>query len=212
MCLSHGSRAVRCCCWPPGWAVCASGQTSCVKFTVRRGTLSAGACLRRTIRTYQQYLLGIIFIYPAPLAAMDFGNRIWGHKPILISTLNAMPVRALLSCTMKRKLPLQHRLRSTVTGGAALVFALLLLFVPLDMPIKFTLSISTNRRGHSALSSWMTLACGGGRHARLAASDVTSTPQGPEYLSELAVHAVRTARKSSGTMRRVAAARIGCRQ
>lgn len=40
-----------------------------------------------------------------------------------------------------KNFPLQHWLRSTViAGGAALVFALLLLFVPLDMPIKFTLS------------------------------------------------------------------------
>ncbi|MCG3102574.1 intracellular growth attenuator family protein, partial [Enterobacter sp. DRP3] len=37
--------------------------------------------------------------------------------------------------------PLQHWLRSTViAGGAALVFAMLLLFVPLDMPINFPLS------------------------------------------------------------------------
>ena len=40
-----------------------------------------------------------------------------------------------------KNFPLQHWLRSTViAGGAALVLAMLLLFVPLDMPIKFTLS------------------------------------------------------------------------
>jgi hypothetical protein len=40
-----------------------------------------------------------------------------------------------------KNFPLQHWLRSTViAGGAALVLVMLLLFVPLDMPIKFTLS------------------------------------------------------------------------
>lgn len=40
-----------------------------------------------------------------------------------------------------KNFPLQHWLRSAViAGGAALIFLMLLLFVPLDMPIKFTLS------------------------------------------------------------------------
>ncbi len=40
-----------------------------------------------------------------------------------------------------KNFPLQHWLRSTIiAGGAAAVLAMLLLFVPLDMPLKFTLS------------------------------------------------------------------------
>ena len=40
-----------------------------------------------------------------------------------------------------KNFPLQHWLRSAViAGGAALIFLMLLVFVPLDMPIKFTLS------------------------------------------------------------------------
>lgn len=40
-----------------------------------------------------------------------------------------------------KNFPLQHRLRSTViAGGAGIVLAMLIFLVPLDMPIKFTLS------------------------------------------------------------------------
>ncbi|HED5646168.1 TPA: intracellular growth attenuator family protein [Enterobacter cloacae] len=87
--------------------------------------------------------LGIIdLIYPRhwqPWIAQDLG-----HKTDIDIYLDRHVVRQGRFLSLHdevKNFPLQHWLRSTViAGGAALVFALLLLFVPLDMPIKFTLS------------------------------------------------------------------------
>ncbi|WP_297117105.1 intracellular growth attenuator family protein [uncultured Enterobacter sp.] len=87
--------------------------------------------------------LGIIdLIYPRhwqPWIAQDLG-----HKTDIDIYLDRHVVRQGRYLSLHdevKNFPLQHWLRSTViAGGAALVFAMLLLFVPLDMPIKFTLS------------------------------------------------------------------------
>lgn len=87
--------------------------------------------------------LGIIdLIYPRhwqPWIAQDLG-----HKTDIDIYLDRHVVRQGRYLSLHdevKNFPLQHWLRSTViAGGAALVFAMLLLFVPLDMPIKITLS------------------------------------------------------------------------
>jgi Intracellular growth attenuator protein IgaA len=87
--------------------------------------------------------LGIIdLIYPRhwqPWITQDLG-----HKTDIDIYLDRHVVRQGRYLSLHdevKNFPLQHWLRSTViAGGAALVFAMLLLFVPLDMPIKFTLS------------------------------------------------------------------------
>ena len=87
--------------------------------------------------------LGIIdLIYPRhwqPWIAQDLG-----HKTDIDIYLDRHVVRQGRYLSLHdevKNFPLQHWLRSAViAGGAALVFIMLLLFVPLDMPIKFTLS------------------------------------------------------------------------
>ena len=111
-------------------------------------------CLRGTPKRWglfgendQEHLnnisLGIIdLIYPRhwqPWIVQDLG-----HKTDIDIYLDRHVVRQGRYLSLHdevKNFPLQHWLRSTViAGGAALVFAMLLLFVPLDMPIKFTLS------------------------------------------------------------------------
>ena len=111
-------------------------------------------CLRGTPKRWglfgendQEHLnnisLGIIdLIYPRhwqPWIAQDLG-----HKTDIDIYLDRHVVRQGRYLSLHdevKNFPLQHWLRSTViAGGAALVFLMLLLFVPLDMPIKFTLS------------------------------------------------------------------------
>ncbi len=87
--------------------------------------------------------LGIIdLIYPRhwqPWIAQDLGHKT--DIDIYLDRHVARQGRYLSLHDEVKNFPLQHWLRSTViAGGAALVFAMLLLFVPLDMPIKFTLS------------------------------------------------------------------------
>ncbi len=87
--------------------------------------------------------LGIIdLIYPRhwqPWIAQDPG-----HKTDIDIYLDRHVVRRGRYLSLHdevKNFPLQHWLRSAViAGGAALIFLMLLLFVPLDMPIKFTLS------------------------------------------------------------------------
>ncbi|CAM7325812.1 intracellular growth attenuator family protein [Enterobacter hormaechei] len=87
--------------------------------------------------------LGIIdLIYPRhwqPWIAQDLG-----HKTDIDIYLDRHVVRQGRYLSLHdevKTFPLQHWLRSAViAGGAALIFLMLLLFVPLDMPIKFTLS------------------------------------------------------------------------
>ncbi|ENJ4022606.1 intracellular growth attenuator family protein [Enterobacter hormaechei] len=87
--------------------------------------------------------LGIIdLIYPRhwqPWIAQDLG-----HKTDIDIYLDRHVVRQGCYLSLHdevKNFPLQHWLRSAViAGGAALIFLMLLLFVPLDMPIKFTLS------------------------------------------------------------------------
>jgi Intracellular growth attenuator protein IgaA. len=87
--------------------------------------------------------LGIIdLIYPRhwqPWIAQDLGHKT--DIDIYLDRHVARQGRYLSLHDEVKNFPLQHWLRSTViAGGAALVFTMLLLFVPLDMPIKFTLS------------------------------------------------------------------------
>lgn len=87
--------------------------------------------------------LGIIdLIYPRhwqPWIAQDLG-----HKTDIDIYLDRHVVRQGRYLSLHdevKNFPLQHWLRSAViAGGAALIFLMLLLFVQLDMPIKFTLS------------------------------------------------------------------------
>ncbi|EPF3216873.1 intracellular growth attenuator family protein [Enterobacter hormaechei] len=87
--------------------------------------------------------LGIIdLIYPRhwqPWIEQDLG-----HKTDIDIYLDRHVVRQGRYLSLHdevKNFPLQHWLRSAViAGGAALIFLMLLLFVPLDMPIKFTLS------------------------------------------------------------------------
>ncbi|WP_116328722.1 intracellular growth attenuator family protein [Enterobacter hormaechei] len=84
----------------------------------------------------------IVLIYPRhwqPWIAQDLG-----HKTDIDIYLDRHVVRQGRYLSLHdevKNFPLQHWLRSAViAGGAALIFVMLLLFVPLDMPIKFTLS------------------------------------------------------------------------
>ncbi|HHT5389230.1 TPA: intracellular growth attenuator family protein [Enterobacter hormaechei] len=111
-------------------------------------------CLRETPKRWglfgendQEHInnisLGIIdLIYPRhwqPWIAQDLG-----HKTDIDIYLDRHVVRQGRYLSLHdevKNFPLQHWLRSAViAGGAALIFLMLLLFVPLDMPIKFTLS------------------------------------------------------------------------
>lgn len=111
-------------------------------------------CLRGTPKRWGQFgendqehinniSLGIIdLIYPRhwqPWIAQDLG-----HKTDIDIYLDRHVVRQGRYLSLHdevKNFPLQHWLRSAViAGGAALIFVMLLLFVPLDMPIKFTLS------------------------------------------------------------------------
>lgn len=111
-------------------------------------------CLRETPKRWglfgendQEHInnisLGIIdLIYPRhwqPWIAQDLG-----HKTDIDIYLDRHVVRQGRYLSLHdevKNFPLQHWLRSAViAGGAALIFVMLLLFVPLDMPIKFTLS------------------------------------------------------------------------
>ncbi|TCB86722.1 intracellular growth attenuator family protein [Enterobacter quasihormaechei] len=87
--------------------------------------------------------LGIIdLIYPRhwqPWIAQDLGQKT--DIDIYLDRHVVRQGRYLSLHDEVKNFPLQHWLRSAViAGGAALVFVMLLLFVPLDMPIKFTLS------------------------------------------------------------------------
>ena len=111
-------------------------------------------CLRGTPKRWglfgendQEHLnnisLGIIdLIYPRhwqPWIAQDLGQKT--DIDIYLDRHVVRQGRFLSLHDEVKNFPLQHWLRSTViAGGAALVLAMLLLFVPLDMPIKFTLS------------------------------------------------------------------------
>jgi len=111
-------------------------------------------CLRGTPKRWglfgendQEHLnnisLGIIdLIYPRhwqPWIAQDLGQKT--DIDIYLDRHVVRQGRFLSLHDEVKNFPLQHWLRSAViAGGAALVFIMLLLFVPLDMPIKFTLS------------------------------------------------------------------------
>ena len=87
--------------------------------------------------------LGIIdLIYPRhwqPWIAQDLGHKT--DIDIYLARHVVRQGRYLSLHDEVKNFPLQHWLRSAViAGGAALIFLMLLLFVPLDMPIKFTLS------------------------------------------------------------------------
>ncbi|HDT1800635.1 TPA: intracellular growth attenuator family protein [Enterobacter hormaechei subsp. xiangfangensis] len=87
--------------------------------------------------------LGIIdLIYPRhwqPWIAQDLGHKM--DIDIYLDRHVVRQGRYLSLHDEVKNFPLQHWLRSAViAGGAALIFLMLLLFVPLDMPIKFTLS------------------------------------------------------------------------
>ena len=87
--------------------------------------------------------LGIIdLVYPAhwqPYIAQDLGQQT--DIDIYLDRHVVRQGRYLSLHDEVKNFPLQHWLRSAViAGGAALIFLMLLLFVPLDMPIKFTLS------------------------------------------------------------------------
>ena len=87
--------------------------------------------------------LGIIdLVYPAhwqPYIAQDLGQQT--DIDIYLDRHVVRQGRYLSLHDEVKNFPLQHWLRSAViAGGAALIFIMLLLFVPLDMPIKFTLS------------------------------------------------------------------------
>ncbi|MEH0887523.1 intracellular growth attenuator family protein [Enterobacter sp. UNJFSC 003] len=87
--------------------------------------------------------LGIIdLIYPRhwqPWIAQDLGHQT--DIDIYLDRHVVRQGRYLSLHDEVKNFPLQHWLRNTIiAGGAALVFAMLLLCVPLDMPIKFTLS------------------------------------------------------------------------
>ncbi|QMR75582.1 intracellular growth attenuator family protein [Enterobacter sp. RHBSTW-00175] len=117
-------------------------------------TLREIHCLRGTPKRWglfgendQEHLnnisLGIIdLIYPRhwqPWIAQDLG-----HKTDIDIYLDRHVVRQGRYLSLHdevKNFPLQHWLRSTViAGGAAAVLMMLIFFVPLDMPIKFTLS------------------------------------------------------------------------
>lgn len=111
-------------------------------------------CLRGTPKRWglfgendQEHLnnisLGIIdLIYPRhwqPWIAQDLGQKT--DIDIYLDRHVVRQGRFLSLHDEVKNFPLQHWLRSTViAAGAGLVFIMLLLFVPLDMPIKFTLS------------------------------------------------------------------------
>jgi hypothetical protein len=111
-------------------------------------------CLRGTPKRWglfgendQEHLnnisLGIIdLIYPRhwqPWIAQDLGQKT--DIDIYLDRHVVRQGRFLSLHDEVKNFPLQHWLRSAViAGGAALVLVMLLLFVPLDMPIKFTLS------------------------------------------------------------------------
>ncbi|MEX9253944.1 intracellular growth attenuator family protein [Pseudenterobacter timonensis] len=87
--------------------------------------------------------LGIIdLIYPRhwqPWIAQDLGQKT--DIDIYLDRHVVRQGRYLSLHDEVKNFPLQHWLRSAViAGGAALVLVMLLLFVPLDMPVKFTLS------------------------------------------------------------------------
>ncbi|MGR5942917.1 intracellular growth attenuator family protein [Enterobacter sp. C4G1] len=117
-------------------------------------TLREIHCLRGTPKRWglfgendQEHLnnisLGIIdLIYPRhwqPWIAQDLG-----HKTDIDIYLDRHVVRQGRYLSLHdevKNFPLQHWLRSTViAGGATAVLMMLIFFVPLDMPIKFTLS------------------------------------------------------------------------
>ncbi|MBZ0060501.1 intracellular growth attenuator family protein [Leclercia barmai] len=87
--------------------------------------------------------MGIIdLIYPRhwqPWLAQDLGQKT--DVDIYLDRHVVRQGRYLSLHDEVKNFPLQHWLRSTViAGGAGLVLAMLVLLVPLDMPIKFTLS------------------------------------------------------------------------
>lgn len=87
--------------------------------------------------------LGIIdLIYPRhwqPWIAQDLGQKT--DIDIYLDRQVVRQGRFLSLHDEVKNFPLQHWLRSTIiAGGAALVLALLIFLVPLDMPIKFTVS------------------------------------------------------------------------
>lgn len=119
-----------------------------------KNTLREIHCLRGTPKRWglfgendQEHVnnisLGIIdLIYPRhwqPWIVQDLG-----HKTDVDIYLDRHVVRQGRFLSLHdevKNFPLQHWLRSTViAGGAATVLAMLIAFVPLDMPIKFTLS------------------------------------------------------------------------
>lgn len=141
--------------------------------------------------------LGIIdLIYPRhwqPWIAQDPG-----HKTDIDIYLDRHVVRRGRYLSLHdevKNFPLQHWLRSAViAGGAALIFLMLLLFVPLDMPIKFTLSWIKGAQTVEATSVQQLEEAGVrvGDTLRLKGTGcVISTHRVPEHAPELAVRAVR---------------------
>ncbi len=142
--------------------------------------------------------LGIIdLIYPRhwqPWIAQDLG-----HKTDIDIYLDRHVVRRGRYLSLHdevKNFPLQHWLRSAViAGGAALIFVMLLLFVPLDMPIKFTLSWIKGAQTVEATSVQQLEEAGVrvGDTLRLKGTGMCNihTPGASEHAPELAVRAVR---------------------
>jgi hypothetical protein len=119
-----------------------------------RNTLREIHCLRGTPKRWglfgendQEHInnisLGIIdLIYPRhwqPWIAQDLGQKT--DIDIYLDRHVVRQGRYLSLHDEVKNFPLQHWLRSSViAGGAAVVLAMLIFLVPLDMPIKFTLS------------------------------------------------------------------------
>ncbi len=177
--------------------ICPAGKTSLREIHCLRGTPKRWGLFGENDQEHINNIsLGIIdLIYPRhwqPWIAQDLG-----HKTDIDIYLDRHVVRRALLIPARRSenFPLQHWLRSAViAGGAALIFLMLLLFVPLDMPIKFTLSWIKGAQTVEATSVQQLEEAGVrvGDTLRLKGTGcVISTHRVPEHAPELAVRAVR---------------------
>ncbi len=123
---------------PPGKILPARNSLSA------RYTPSLGDCLAKTIREQINNIsLGIIdLVYPAhwqPYIAQDLGQQT--DIDIYLDRHVVRQGRYLSLHDEVKNFPLQHWLRSTIiAAGSLLVLFMLLFWIPLDMPLKFTLS------------------------------------------------------------------------